>query len=130
MTIRLYNSYSRRLEVFEPIDPPRVTIYSCGPTVYDFAHIGNFRAFLVADLLRRFLELTGHDVHHVMNITDVGHMTEDQLADGGGEDKMQLAVEKMQSAKKDGRLPKNAVEDPRDPFQVAEFFTKAFLSRY
>jgi len=51
-------------------------MYSCGPTVYDFAHIGNFRSFLFGDLLRRFLELAGNEVHHVMNITDVGHMVE------------------------------------------------------
>ena len=59
-----------------------MTFYTCGPTVYDVAHIGNFRSFLNADLLRRTLEFFGHEVIHVMNMTDVGHMTEDSSADG------------------------------------------------
>jgi cysteinyl-tRNA synthetase len=79
MPLRIYNSLSRRIEEFRPLDPrgTRVTFYSCGPTVYDYAHIGNFRSFLNADLLRRALELFGYEVAHVMNMTDVGHMTED-----------------------------------------------------
>ena len=74
MTFRLHNSLTRRVEDFEPLDPAgrRVTFYTCGPTVYDYAHIGNFRSFLNADLLRRALELAGYEVHHVMNMTDVG----------------------------------------------------------
>ena len=79
----LKNSYTKAIEPFIPLDPEGklVTFYSCGPTVYSFAHIGNFRSFLLADLLRRVLERRGHEVRHVMNITDVGHMTEDHLAD-------------------------------------------------
>lgn len=128
MEIRFYNSLSRRLEHFEPWDPPRVFMYSCGPTVYDYAHIGNFRSFLFADVLRRFLELVGYQVVQVMNITDVGHMTEDQLADGGGQDKMAVAAARIKEAKKSGRLPAEAaIENPDDPYQVAAFYTKAFL---
>lgn len=124
MAIRFYNTLTNTLEPFNPIDPPHVSMYNCGPTVYDFAHIGNFRAFVFADVLRRFLELSGHDVHQVMNITDVGHMTEDQLADGGGRDKMQVATQRLKEAKKQGRAD---VENPDDPYQVAAFFTDAFL---
>ncbi|MFP4144881.1 MAG: cysteine--tRNA ligase [Phycisphaeraceae bacterium] len=125
--IRFYNTLTHQVEKFEPIDSPRVTMYNCGPTVYDFAHIGNFRAFVFADVLRRFLELAGYDVHQVMNITDVGHMTEDQLADGGGEDKMAVAVERIKTAKKAGQLTADEVSDPSDPYQVAEFYAKAFV---
>lgn len=125
--IRFYNTLTHQVEPFEPIAPPDVTMYNCGPTVYDFAHIGNFRAFVFADVLRRFLELVGYNVHQVMNITDVGHMTEDQLADGGGADKMQVAVERLKTAKKAGTLTSNDVDDPSDPYQVAAFYTKAFV---
>ncbi len=127
MAIRFYNTLSHGLEDFLPVDPPKVYIYNCGPTVYDFAHIGNFRAFVFADLLRRFLEFAEHDVQQVMNITDVGHMTEDQLADGGGQDKMHVAVERVKTAKKSGKLPDNAVTDPSDPYQVARYYAGAFV---
>ncbi|RMG43228.1 MAG: cysteine--tRNA ligase [Acidobacteria bacterium] len=69
--IAFHNSLSGRLEAFEPLDPPRVGLYTCGPTVHDFAHIGNFRAYVWEDLLRRHLEYRGFEVRHVMNITDV-----------------------------------------------------------
>ena len=86
MAFRIYNTLTKSLEEFRPIHADgEVTFYSCGPTVYDDAHIGNFRSFLNADMLRRALELHGMRVKHVMNITDVGHMTEDDAADGGGE---------------------------------------------
>ena len=85
--MNLRNTYSRSLEAFVPLDPRRVTMYTCGPTVYSFAHIGNFRSFLFADVLRRVLERRGYAVQQVMNITDVGHMTEDHLADATGERK-------------------------------------------
>ena len=68
---RLYNTLSRQKEEFHPIEPGTVRMYSCGPTVYDYAHIGNFRAFVIADLLKRYLRYLGYDVYHVMNITDV-----------------------------------------------------------
>jgi cysteinyl-tRNA synthetase len=73
--LRLYNTLSRAIEPFQPIAPPRVTFYTCGPTIYNYAHIGNFRTFLFEDLLRRWLEASGYDVFHVMNLTDVDDRT-------------------------------------------------------
>jgi cysteinyl-tRNA synthetase len=104
-----------------------VTFYSCGPTVYDDAHIGNFRSFLNADMLRRTIELTGVPVRHVMNITDVGHMTDDAQADGGGEDKMAVAGRRLLEAKKAGTLPAGASIDPSDPLAIADFYAARFL---
>ncbi len=138
---RLYNTLTKQIENFVPADPRAVTFYTCGPTVYDDAHIGNFRSFLAADLLRRWIEsplctlqgLDGalHDgprrVTHVMNITDVGHMTDDADADGGGEDKMVAAAKRIVEAKKSGKIPTNASVDPDDPFAVAEFYRGRFL---
>lgn len=69
--LNLYNTLTKRLEPFQPLDPPRVRMYVCGPTIYDYAHIGNFRTFLFSDLLRRYLKYLGYELHHVMNITDV-----------------------------------------------------------
>lgn len=121
MKIQFYNSLTNQHEEFTPLEPGKVSMYSCGPTVYDFAHIGNFRSFLFGDLLRRFFELTGHDVHHVMNITDVGHMVE------GEADKMMEAANRVKVNKKSGRVPEGAIENPEDPYQIAEFYTQAFL---
>ena len=64
LAIRFYNTLTHSIEPFEPLTPPTVRMYTCGPTVYDFAHIGNFRSFLFADVLRRLLELHGYDVKH------------------------------------------------------------------
>ncbi|MFL5534703.1 MAG: cysteine--tRNA ligase, partial [Gemmatimonadales bacterium] len=75
MALRLYNTLSRQVEPFEPLQRGRVSLYTCGPTVYNYAHIGNFRTFLFEDLLRRWLEASGYDVFHVMNITDVDDKT-------------------------------------------------------
>jgi cysteinyl-tRNA synthetase len=111
-TLRLKNSYTKAVEPFAPIDPGgTVLLYSCGPTVYSFAHIGNFRSFLMADVLRRALERAGYRVRHVMNITDVGHMTVDHLADAEGEDK----------------LAKAARELGWDPYKVAAHYERAFV---
>jgi len=128
MPIRLYNTLTKSVETFAPISASgTATFYSCGPTVYDDAHIGNFRSFLNADVLRRALELHGIRVKHVMNITDVGHMTEDDSADGGGEDKMAVAGRRIAEAKKAGKLPPGAEIDPANPYAIAEFYAQRFL---
>ncbi|UCD74932.1 MAG: cysteine--tRNA ligase [Phycisphaerales bacterium] len=129
MKLRIYNTLTNREEEFVPLDPAgkKVTFYSCGPTVYDYAHIGNFRSFLVADVLRRTLELIGYEVKHVMNITDVGHMTDDEIADGGGEDKMEVAAQRVAEAKKSGKLPSDVEIDPTDPYAIADFYADEFL---
>ncbi|HET7250678.1 MAG TPA: cysteine--tRNA ligase [Gemmatimonadales bacterium] len=75
MSLRLYNTLTRQVEPFTPLAPPRVTLYTCGPTVWNYAHIGNFRTFLFEDLLRRWLEHSGYDVFHIMNLTDVDDRT-------------------------------------------------------
>jgi cysteinyl-tRNA synthetase len=105
--IRLYNTLTRRLDVFEPLAPDYVGLYSCGPTVYDYPHVGNLRTYLFVDLLRRVLESAGFQVKHVMNITDVGHLTSD--ADEGA-DKVELG------AKRQGRTA----------WDIAAFYTEAF----
>jgi cysteinyl-tRNA synthetase len=71
MALRLYNTLSGKIEDFHPLDGNRVRMYACGPTVYDYGHIGNFRTFIAVDLLYRFLRQSGYDVRYVMNITDV-----------------------------------------------------------
>ena len=75
--MRIYNTMSRHIEDFVPIVPGKVSMYCCGPTVYNFAHIGNLRTFIFEDLLHRTLEVAGYKVKHCMNITDVGHLTGD-----------------------------------------------------
>ncbi|MBU0530875.1 cysteine--tRNA ligase [Patescibacteria group bacterium] len=107
MEIKLYNTLSRKKETFKPINKGQVGIYSCGPTVYYFASIGNFVSFVFADILHRTLEHAGLKVTHVMNITDVGHLTSD--ADEG-EDKMIVAM------KREGKTA----------WEIAEFYTEAF----
>jgi cysteinyl-tRNA synthetase len=84
--LRLYDTYSRSLCEFKPLNPPEVGLYTCGPTVWDYAHIGNLRTYIFEDILKRVLLFNGYRVKHVMNITDVGHLTSD--ADTG-EDKME-----------------------------------------
>jgi cysteinyl-tRNA synthetase len=140
MPQKLYNTLTKSLEPFVPQDPDHIRFYTCGPTVYDDAHIGNFRSFLAADLLRRWLEsplctLVDADgsehagpraVTHVMNITDVGHMTDDDNADGAGEDKMDVAARRILEAKKSGTLPADADVDPNNPFQIAQFYEARF----
>lgn len=83
MTLALHNTLTRRLEPFEPLHPPRVTMYTCGPTVWNYAHIGNFRTFLFEDLLRRYLEYRGYTVFQIMNLTDVDDRTIDAAAAAG-----------------------------------------------
>ncbi len=86
MTLRIRNTLSRTVEPVEPLEPGRIRMYTCGPTVYRFAHVGNLRSNLLADLLRRVLLYHGVDVFHVKNITDVGHLREDDF--DRGEDRM------------------------------------------
>ncbi len=88
----LYNTLTRQPERVEPLEKGHLRFYSCGPTVYSYAHIGNFRTFLTADLVVRVAEALGWRVSYVSNITDVGHLTEDDVADAAGEDKMQKAL--------------------------------------
>jgi cysteinyl-tRNA synthetase len=90
MTLRLRDTLSRRIEVVLPLEPGRVRMYSCGPTVYRYAHVGNLRTFLLADLVRRVLLYHGLDVFHVQNITDVGHMRDERF--DRGEDRMLVAA--------------------------------------
>src|SRR3990167_2823027 len=84
--IHLYNTLHRQKELFTPLHDRKVGLYTCGPTVYHYAHIGNLRTYIFEDILRRTLEYNDYEVKHVMNITDVGHLTSD--ADSG-EDKME-----------------------------------------
>ncbi len=105
----LYDNFTRSLREFEPLHPEgEVGIYTCGPTVYDYQHIGNFRTFLFEDALKRVLRWNGYRVRHVMNITDVGHLTSD--ADTG-EDKME----------------KGSRRTGRTAWEIAALYTKAFL---
>jgi cysteinyl-tRNA synthetase len=110
MSFTLYDTRQRALVPFRPREAGKVTIYNCGPTVYGIPHIGNFRSFLFADLLRRYFEWRGSTVTQIMNITDVGHLTEDDRADAAGEDKLQ----------------KKAQELGWDPFRVARHFEQLF----
>ena len=112
MSIVLFNSLGRKLQNFEPIKEGQVNMYCCGPTVYNYAHLGNLRTYLFEDILRRTLEMNGLKVNHVMNITDVGHLTGDNLGDANtGEDKMEKA------SKREGKTA----------WEIAEMYTKAFF---
>src|ERR1039458_1353609 len=82
MALRLYNTLSGKIEDFHPLDGNHVRMYACGPTVYDYGHIGNFRTFIAVDLLYRFLRQSGYDVRYVMNITDV----DDKISRNAGRD--------------------------------------------
>jgi cysteinyl-tRNA synthetase len=89
MTLHLYNSLTRSLEPFTPVEEGKAKVYTCGPTVYNFQHIGNMRAYVFADTLGRVLRYKGYDLTHIINITDVGHLTSDADA---GDDKMERAA--------------------------------------
>ncbi|TFH06038.1 MAG: cysteine--tRNA ligase [Spirochaetales bacterium] len=109
MGLTLYNTMGRQLQDFVPLKGGEVGLYCCGPTVYDYAHIGNLRTYVFEDLLRRVLEIDGYQVAHVMNVTDVGHLTGD--ADDG-EDKM------LVGARNTGKTV----------WEIAEHYTRAFLT--
>jgi len=105
--IYLHNTLSGKKEEFKPIKNGQVGLYTCGPTVYDYAHIGNLRTYVFEDILKRVLFYNGYAVKHVMNITDVGHLTDDADA---GEDKLEVG------AKREGKTA----------WEIAEFYEKAF----
>ncbi|MBD3282405.1 MAG: cysteine--tRNA ligase [Candidatus Portnoybacteria bacterium] len=98
MVIKLYNTLSRKKEVFKPIKKGQVGIYTCGPTVYSYQHIGNLRSYIFADILKKVLEYGGYRVKQIINVTDVGHLTSDADA---GEDKIEKAAEKEGKKTKD-----------------------------
>ncbi|HAU07784.1 MAG: Cysteine-tRNA ligase [Candidatus Yanofskybacteria bacterium GW2011_GWF1_44_227] len=106
--IFLYDTYSREKKEFKSLEPMKVAMYSCGPTVYDYPHIGNLRAYVFSDLLRRTLKYNGFEVNQVMNITDVGHLTSDG---DDGEDKIE------QQAEKTGKTAQ----------EISQFFTNVFI---
>lgn len=105
--MRIYNTLSRKKDIFRPIKEGFVGIYTCGPTVYNYAHIGNLRTYIFEDILKRVLLYKGYKVKHVMNITDVGHLTSDE---DEGEDKIDVAA-------------RRAKKTPKD---IADFYTQAF----
>jgi cysteinyl-tRNA synthetase len=107
MAIQLYDTYTRSLREFTPLQPSEVGIYTCGPTVYDYAHIGNLRTYVFEDLLVRVLKFNGYKLRRVMNITDVGHLTSDS---DSGEDKME----------------RGSARTGRSAWDIAAFYTQAF----
>ena len=108
MKLLLYNTLTRQKEEFTPIRPGEVGLYTCGPTVYNYAHIGNLRTYIFEDILKRVLTFNGYQVIHVMNITDVGHLTGDRDM---GEDKME----------------KGARREGKTAWDIAAFYTRAFM---
>lgn len=111
--MKLYNSLSKEVEDFKPLNPEEVTMYSCGPTVYQYAHIGNWRTFVLTDFMYRTLTLNGFSVNYIMNITDVGHLY-DEISDR--EDVNEFERE----AQKEGKTAK----------EITDFYTKDFLEKY
>ena len=107
MPLKLYNTLTRKKEIFKPLKKGNVGIYSCGPTVYWYQHIGNLRTYVSNDILKRIFLYNGFKVKHVINVTDVGHLTSD--ADTG-EDKIE----------------KSARKKKKSPYELAEFYTKIF----
>ena len=105
--LHLYNTLTHKLEEFKPITDKKVGLYTCGPTVYHYAHIGNLRSYIFEDILNRVLQYNDYEVNHVMNITDVGHLTDDG---DNGEDKME------KGSKREGKTA----------WEIAEFYTQAF----
>jgi cysteinyl-tRNA synthetase len=106
--MKLFNTKTRSIDEFTPLYPPKVTFYACGPTVYDYAHIGHIRKFTNDDLLKRTLTFLGYQVEHIMNITDVGHLTDDV---DDGEDKMEKGASKYK----------------KTPQELAAYFTDSFM---
>ena len=107
--MQIYNTLTKKKEIFKPIDEKQVGMYTCGPTVYHYAHIGNLRSYIMEDVLEKELRYEGYNVKRVMNITDVGHLSSD--ADTG-EDKML----------------KGAKREHKTVLEIAKFYTDAFFS--
>lgn len=112
--MRIYNSLSKQLEDFKPIEPGLVKMYSCGPTVYMHPHIGNWRLFTLSDIVYRALRFSGYKVDFIMNMTDVGHLFEEGGNPEGGEDKVE----------------KQAAEEGKSAKEIVEFYIKEFLKDY
>ncbi len=110
MTLRLYSTLSKDLEEFSPLEPGHVRMYNCGPTVYNYQHIGNYRTYMFADVLRRTLEYKGFRVTQIINITDVGHLTQDDV--DAGDDKIQVMAKQL----------------GWDPYKVARHFEEAYVA--
>ena len=108
MSLRLFNTMGHKMEEFKPITEGFCGFYGCGPTVYNYAHIGNLRAYVFLDTLDKTLHFLGYDLKHVMNVTDVGHLTGD--SDEG-----------------DDKMVKTAEERHQSVLEVAKFYTDAFL---
>jgi len=111
MALKIYNTLTKKKEVFKPIAKGKASLYTCGPTVYWFAHIGNFATFVREDFVRRYLEYSGYEVRQTMNITDVGHLTDDDANTEQGEDK----------------IIKAAREQKKTPTEIAKFYTDKFM---
>lgn len=110
--LKLYNTLTNKKEEFKTLEKGKVSMYSCGPTVYDYAHIGNLAAYIYADLLKRYLEYSGYEVRHIMNITDVGHLTDDDIGQAdSGDDKMLKAT----------------LREKKGPMEIAKFYTDNFF---
>ncbi|MDD4319201.1 MAG: cysteine--tRNA ligase [Candidatus Peribacteraceae bacterium] len=118
--LRLYNTLAKREEEFSTIEPGKVRMYTCGPTVYGRPHIGNYSSFLMADLLRRWLEVKGYEVKHVKNITDVGHLVADR---DEGEDK----IEKQAKAEKGAVSGQRSAVSAEDVIAIARRYEELFL---
>ncbi|MCK5332519.1 cysteine--tRNA ligase [Candidatus Parcubacteria bacterium] len=110
MTLKLYDTYTRKIRDFKSIQKNKITMYNCGPTVYDFVHIGNYRTYLMADFIRRTFEYFNYDVKQIKNITDVGHLTQDDIE--AGEDKMLKAARR----------------ENKSPYDIARFYENIFLA--
>ena len=121
MSLKLFNTLTGKKEVFALINPPNVGLYTCGPTVYNYAHIGNLRAYVFADILRRTLEYNDYIVKQVMNITDIGQLTSD--ADEG-DDKM------VKGLRREGRpLTQEAMSELGDLHTIRIMALKRFIDR-
>src|SRR3990172_9516988 len=109
MKIKLFNTLTRSREIFRPLNEGSVKIYSCGPTVYNYAHIGNLRAYIFVDILKRMFLMNKYKVQHVINLTDVGHLSND---DDSGEDKIE----------------KGAQREEKTVWEIANFYIKSFYN--